>query len=345
MGKRELFITNEITREITPYIQTFLKECEEESQMEPIKIYINCFGGSLNALFSILDMIKNCKCPIYTVDIGEADSAAALILAAGTKRFITQNSRVMLHEVQISMFIDLQPASAVQAQMKEFEIFNDRFFTELSRLTKKERSVLEKDIIGKDLYLSAEEAIEYGVVDEIVTPEIIEQYQLNKKVQIKKENKKMSMTKEEMLSALKKDFDVDVEKIQAELSNEKKKNEVLEKVGTEQKALLDAANAKLANIEADLENKKKDEIITKAISEMKIYPSEKETYLSNFKTAEDLEKFVSKLEPKLNNKAKGTTDNDDGGPQFDAATQRAIEKGAISKEDAEKFILNKKEEE
>ena len=168
--------------------------------------------------------------------------------------------------------------------MKEFEIFNDRFFKELSKLTKKERSVLEKDIIGKDLYLSAKEAIEYGVVDEIVTPEIIEQYQLNKKVQIKKENKKM-MTKEEMISALKKDFDVDVEKLQIELSNEKKKNEVLEKVNKEQKEMLNATKAKLANIEADLENKKKNEIITRAISEMKIYPSEKETYLSNFKTA------------------------------------------------------------
>ena len=344
MGKRELFITNEITREITPYIQTFLKECEEESQIDPIKIYINCFGGSLNALFSILDMIKNCKCPIYTVDIGEADSAAALILAAGTKRFITQNSRVMLHEVQISMFIDLQPTSAVRAQMKEFEIFNDRFFTELSKLTKKERSVLEKDIIGKDLYLSAKEAIEYGVVDEIVTPEIIEQYQLNKKVQIKKENKTM-MTKEEMISALKKDFDIDVENIKTELNESKKKNEVLEKVNKEQKEMLNATKAKLANIEADLENKKKNEIITRAISEMKIYPSEKETYLSNFKTAEELENFVKKLEPKLTNKAQGKNDNNNDSSQFDAATQRAIDKGAISKEDAEKFILNKKEEE
>ena len=228
--------------------------------------------------------------------------------------------------------------------MKEFEIFNDRFFTELSKLTKKERSVLEKDIIGKDLYLSAKEAIEYGVVDEIVTPEIIEQYQLNKKVQSKKENKTM-MTKEEMISALKKDFDIDVENIKTELNESKKKNEVLEKVNKEQKEMLNAAKAKLANIEADLENKKKNEIITRAISEMKIYPSEKETYLSNFKTAEDLEKFVNKLEPKLTNKAQGKNDNNNDSSQFDAATQRAIDKGAISKEDAEKFILNKKEEE
>lgn len=347
MSKRELFITREITKEDVPIFQNTLKEFEAENPSEPIKIYIDCYGGSLSALFSILDMIENCKCPIYTVDVGEADSAAAVILAAGTKRFINKNSRVMLHEVQISMLISQQPASAVQAMMKEVEILNDRFFNELSRLTKKTRQELEKDIAGKDLFLSAEEAIEYGIVDEIVTPEVMEKYQLvkesmnSKPINSHKENK--TMTKEEMFTALKKDFNVDVENLQVELSNAKQKATTLEKVNAEQKALLDEANSKLANIEADLENKKKNEIITKAISEMKIYPAEKDVYLANFKTAEDLEKFVGQLTPKLNKVPQGKKGADDNGSEFDEATQRAIDKGAITAEDAKKYITKEEE--
>lgn len=349
---RSLFITEDITKDNTPYILEQIKSFEKEDATSPIKVYINCYGGSVMPLFSILDLLAICKCPIYTINMGEADSAAALILSAGTKRFCTKSSMVMLHELQITTIIS-GGASDVESLAKEIKIINDRIFTELSRSTKKTVEQLKVDLSGKELNLNAEEAISYGVVDEIITTEIAEKYQLKKEmpskslknsgieIKIKKRGEETmeKMKKEELFLALQKDFDIDVLTLQKENTELQKKVEIIEKVRTEQETQLTALKKEKEEKDIALENSKKEQIITKAIAEMKVLPSEKEAFLGLCKTAKDLEDFIAKLQPKLHKSASGDTVVDaalDG--EFDAATLSCIKQNLFTVEDARKYL-------
>jgi ATP-dependent Clp protease protease subunit len=355
---RSLFITEDITKDNTPYILEQIKAFEKEDATAPIKVYINCFGGSVIPLFSILDMLELCKAPIYTINMGEADSAAALILAAGTKRFCTKSSMVMLHELQIKTIIS-GSASDVESLAKEIKIINDRIFTELSKFTKKTVDELKADLSGKDLNLNAEEAIAYGVADEIITTEIAEKYQLKKEMpgksfdgDIKIKRGENQMTKDEILLALRKDFDIDVLSLQKDLTETKAKlaeaekaKEIIGKVKEEQEVQLTALKKEKAEKETALENSKKEQMLTKAIAERKVLPSEKEAFLGLHKTAADLEAFLSKLQPKLNGAAAGAQSADDVAlsGEFDEVTTKCIKEGHFTAEEARKFLQKKED--
>jgi len=359
--ERSLFITEDITKDNTPYILEQIKAFEKADATAPIKVYINCYGGSVMALFSILDLLEMCKCPVYTINMGEADSAAALILAAGKKRFCTKNSMVMLHELQVTTIVS-GGASDVESLAKEIKNINDRIFAELSRFTKKTVEELKGDLSGKDLNLNAEEAIAYGVADEIITTEIAEKYQLKKEmpsksftnsgIDIKIKRGEKQMTKDELLLTLRKDFDIDVLSLQKDLTEAKTKlaeaekaREVIGKVKDEQETQLTALKKEKEEKEIALENSKKEQMLTKAVAERKVLPSEKEAFLSLHKTAAELEAFLSKLQPKLHGEASGAQSAEDVAlsGEFDETTLKCIKEGRFTIEDARKF-LSKKED-
>lgn len=342
--ERTLFITEVITKDNTPDFLNAIKYFEKEDSTAPIKVYINCYGGSVMALFSILDMLGNCKCPIYTINMGEADSAAALILAAGTKRFCTKNSMVMLHEMQIKSVISGN-ASDVESWAKEIKNLNDRIFTELSRLTKKSIDDLKKDLSGKELHLNAEEAIAYGVCDEIITTEIADKYQLKKEMPSKSiltgqktKQGEDKMTKDELLTALQKDFDIDVTALKDENTELKKSVEILQKVKDEQEKQLTTLKKEKADQVEALENSKKEAILTKAVSEMKVVPAEKESFMTLFKgkSSEEMEKFVAGLTVKLHKGADGSDKNPDK-KDFPDSVLSCIRDGRFTEEEWEKY--------
>jgi ATP-dependent Clp protease protease subunit len=139
-------------------------ECADISR--PITIYIDTYGGSVDTALLMYDAIKTCCCPIVTVGIGKVMSAGTLLLASGEhgSRFITEHTRVMIHEV----------SAGTWGSMTEMETAVD----EIKRLQEVYVDILSKDTgIGKkqllqDMkatrYMTAPEAIKYGIVDKVV---------------------------------------------------------------------------------------------------------------------------------------------------------------------------------
>ena len=131
-----------------------------------IYVYINSPGGSFTALTAIYDTMQFIRPDIQTVCMGQAASAAAVILAAGTakKRFALENSRILIH----------QPSGGGEGQSSDIEIqareiLRMRALLEnmLSKHTGKAEADIRKDI-ERDKILTAEEAVQYGLIDEVI---------------------------------------------------------------------------------------------------------------------------------------------------------------------------------
>ncbi len=136
--------------------------------VKPFKMYISTHGGVVSDMFSILDVMDMVKreCDIETVGIGKVMSAGVLMLASGTKgmRKIGRNCRVMLHSV-ISGHHGSFPN--VENEMRETKALQDMYFDYLCERTKLTRKKLKKLLLNNvDVYLSAEEAIKYGIADD-----------------------------------------------------------------------------------------------------------------------------------------------------------------------------------
>jgi len=138
--------------------------------VKPFRMYISTHGGVVSDMFSILDVMDMIKrdCVIETVGIGKVMSAGVLMLANGTKgkRKIGKNCRVMLHSV-ISGHHGSFPN--VENEMRETKALQDMYFDYLCSCTKLTRKKIKKLLLNNvDVYLSAEEAIEYGIADEFL---------------------------------------------------------------------------------------------------------------------------------------------------------------------------------
>jgi ATP-dependent Clp protease protease subunit len=146
-------------------IAQFLFLASKEPKKD-IKLYINTPGGSVTAGLAIYDTMQYIKSPISTVCIGLAGSMGATLLAAGEKkkRFALPNSEILLHQV----------AGGVKGQAVEIEItakqivkIKNKLNKILAKHTGQPLKKIEKDT-DRDFYLSAEEAKEYGIIDEVI---------------------------------------------------------------------------------------------------------------------------------------------------------------------------------
>src|SRR5574337_1302570 len=123
---------------------------------KPITIFVDTYGGSVDAALSIYDAMSICSCPIRTIGVGKIMSAGVLLLSAGDKgnRFITQNSRVMIHQVSGGA---AGVVKDMEITVKEISRQQDVFVELLAKNTGKSKSQIMTDI-SRDKYMSATEA-------------------------------------------------------------------------------------------------------------------------------------------------------------------------------------------
>lgn len=133
-----------------------------------ITLYINSPGGSMTALTAILDTMRYVQNDISTICLGQAASAAAVLLAAGTKekRVALPNARIMIHQPSVNGGGRGQ-ASDIAIQAEEIMRMRKWLENELHETTGQELEVLKKDL-DRDKFLTAEMAKDYGIVDHIV---------------------------------------------------------------------------------------------------------------------------------------------------------------------------------
>jgi len=143
---------------------------EKEPPYDPISFYISTYGGSADEMFSIYDMmsIVKAKAEIHTYGIGKVMSAGTLLLASGTKgkRKIGKHCRVMLHAVVAGSAGELHN---IENEMKSIKHIQELYINALSRETSMTKRTIQKLLDRKvNVYLTATEAVEYGIADEII---------------------------------------------------------------------------------------------------------------------------------------------------------------------------------
>ena len=143
---------------------------EKEAPYDPITFYISSYGGSADEMFSIYDMmsITKTKCEIHTIGLGKIMSAATLLLASGTKgkRKIGRHCRVMIHAVAAGSAGELHN---IENEVKTIKHIQELYIKALSKETNMTSRTIQKLLDRKvNVYLTAEEAVEYGIADEII---------------------------------------------------------------------------------------------------------------------------------------------------------------------------------
>ncbi len=165
---RIIFLGTPISDEIANAVMAQLLCLQSLDPERAIQIYINSPGGSFTALTAIYDTIRYIKPDVQTVCLGQAASAAAVLLAAGTKgkRLALPNSRILIHQPATEGGYGQSSDLEIQAR----EILRIRSLMEqmLADDTGQPLEKISKDI-ERDKYLTAQEALEYGIVDDILT--------------------------------------------------------------------------------------------------------------------------------------------------------------------------------
>ena len=164
---RIIFLGTPISDEVANAVMAQLLCLQSMDPERDISIYINSPGGSFTALTAIYDTMRYIKPDIQTVCLGQAASAAAVILAAGTKgkRLALPNSRILIHQPATEGGYGQSSDLEIQAR----EILRIRSLMEqmLADDTGQDVEKVSKDI-ERDKFLTAQEAIEYGIVDDIL---------------------------------------------------------------------------------------------------------------------------------------------------------------------------------
>jgi len=166
LKERVIFIVGPIEDQMANLVVAQLLFLESENPDKDVHLYINSPGGSVTAGLSIYDTMKFIKPDVSTMCIGQAASMGAFLLSGGTKgkRYILPNARTMIH----------QPSGGAQGQATDIEIrakeilfLRERLNTLLADHTGQPMDVIERDT-ERDRFMSADQSVEYGLVDEVI---------------------------------------------------------------------------------------------------------------------------------------------------------------------------------
>ena len=167
LKERVIFLVGQVEDHMANLIVAQLLFLESENPDKDIHLYINSPGGSVTAGMSIYDTMQFIKSDVSTMCIGQAASMGALLLTGGAKgkRYCLPNSRMMIH----------QPMGGFQGQASDIEIHAKEILTLKDKLnhimashTGQNMDVIAQDT-DRDNFLSADEAVEYGLIDQVIT--------------------------------------------------------------------------------------------------------------------------------------------------------------------------------
>jgi ATP-dependent Clp protease protease subunit len=164
---RVVFLGGPIDDAVANLIVAQLVHLETEDPDRDVNLYINSPGGEMNALFAVYDTMQYVRCDVATTCVGQAASAAAVLLAAGAagKRHTLPNARILIH----------QPHGGAEGQSVDIEIWareavaqRDQMVAALSRHSGQPVERIARDI-DRDYILRGQEAVDYGLVDGVLT--------------------------------------------------------------------------------------------------------------------------------------------------------------------------------
>jgi len=167
LKERVIFIVGPIEDQMANLVVAQLLFLESENPDKDIHLYINSPGGSVTAGLSIYDTMQFIKSEVSTMCVGQAASMGAFLLSGGAKgkRLILPNARTMIHQPSGGA---QGQASDIEIQAKEILFLRERLNRMLSEHTGQPMDVIERDT-ERDRFMSAEQSVEYGLVDQVIT--------------------------------------------------------------------------------------------------------------------------------------------------------------------------------
>ena len=163
------FLTGEITEDnINQCIKWLIFENLDKAKQKTLTLYVNSTGGDLYQAFALIDVMNSSNHPIRTIGVGSIMSAAFLIFASGTQgeRYIAANTGIMCHQ-----FSDSQEGKYhdIKAQAKENELCNARMVDILKAATNLPTAKVKAKLLpASDVYMTAQELIDYNVADQVL---------------------------------------------------------------------------------------------------------------------------------------------------------------------------------
>ena len=167
LNDRIIFLSDEVNDVTASLVVAQLLYLEAQDPDKDIYLYINSPGGSITSGMAIYDTMNYIKCDVSTICVGMAASMGAFLLSSGAKgkRFALPNAEIMIH----------QPLGGMQGQATDIKIHADRILKIKAKLnsllaeqTGKSLEVIEKDT-ERDNFMTADEALEYGLIDKVIT--------------------------------------------------------------------------------------------------------------------------------------------------------------------------------
>lgn len=164
----------EVDRNNIYELSQLIREAEEENMLTsfkfkidkiPIYLHISSYGGTIFDAFTLIDIIKSCKSPVYSIIEGASASAATIISVVAEKRFITPNAYMLIHQLSSGFWGKMAEIEDDFANLKELMEKIKDIYKEHTKIPKKELN----ELLKHDLWLNADKCIKYGLVDEIWT--------------------------------------------------------------------------------------------------------------------------------------------------------------------------------
>tara|TARA_Y100001947_G_scaffold1279_1_gene1161 strand:- start:4525 stop:5106 length:582 start_codon:yes stop_codon:yes gene_type:complete len=167
LKSRTVVISQEVDAELTAKVLSQLVLLEQEGHEEPVTVFINSPGGEIFSGFAIFDMLNFIACPVTTIVTGFAASMGSILSMAADKgrRFAMPQAKIMIHQPLLMGYQGR--ASECEIQAREILKTRDHLVKLYSEQTGKSREEIKK-ALDRDNWFTAEEALEYGLLDKVV---------------------------------------------------------------------------------------------------------------------------------------------------------------------------------
>lgn len=170
ISDRIIYLSGEVNEHSIAQVIAGIVMLANQDNRLPITLFVSTYGGSVDEMFSLYDVIKHVSCPIHTIGLGKVMSAGVLLLASGKKgcRMVGSSARLMIHPISGASdgnFFQLRN------ELAETERMQNTMEEMLLRETKMSRQKLQEIMkSGYDHYITAQEALKLGIVDVIIEP-------------------------------------------------------------------------------------------------------------------------------------------------------------------------------
>jgi ATP-dependent Clp protease protease subunit len=157
-------ITQENVNDIINLIYEINEEDIKKTQVEPIKLIINSFGGEVYSGLALIDVIDNSRTPIFTICYGTAMSMGLVVYAAGHERYASKNATFMYHEAAYPIEGKVAHHKQELKEVERIDKICDEYLISKTKLTQETLDNIK--IMQSEWYFSIDDAIKYGIVDE-----------------------------------------------------------------------------------------------------------------------------------------------------------------------------------